>query len=227
MITFLASLIASPRFRAMSLYLGLALMVLLGLRWYSNKAYSDGRTAGVKAALSESIETSSQQWKADLEKSQQQLETATQVSILAATAARSASQKAETIALESAASRLAIQKQVAVLPSDSLLSELATNDPSLLGRSEDIDTLQRALLESQLTTKELLDESHKLQAALQEYKTATQAQIAGLQDQLTATQGQLKVMTTERDSYKASFESATKKRGCGVFKKIVTIGMCR
>jgi hypothetical protein len=87
--------------------------------------------------------------------------------------------------------------------------------------------LQRHLLANQLAVRSLDDE---VQAILKDHKAyveQTTAQITALTDQLTATQGQLHVMTVERDAYKASFEAATKKRGCGTFKKIFTLGVCR
>ena len=227
MIPILASLFTSPLSRKILLYSGLVVMLFLGLRWYSNKAFSDGRSAGVNAALSESITASSAGWKSDLNDLQQKLVTSQQNTLAASQAAASAASKADQAQLASARAQLAIHEQVQATPTVSLPTLLVDNDPALSNHTSDVEPLQRALLQSQMVNKEYKTELDGIMDTFNEYKDATNAQISGLKDQLTATQGQLKVMTTERDAYKASFEAATKKRGCGSIKKVFTLGICR
>ncbi len=225
MLTLFASLIASPLFRKVGMYAILAASLLLGLRWYSNKAYSDGRSEGVKVALSESITSSEKNWKADLETLQKRIDASSASAALSASRSNAVERQASEAAAKSAQIRSEIPRQVAAIPVSDLAPTIVANDAAV--KPDNTESLQRALLTSQMTNKELLAEVQDLTDEWREYKLNASAQVAALQDQLTATQGQLHVMTVERDAYKASFESATKKRGCGTFKKIVTLGVCR
>lgn len=227
MITFLATLLSSPKVRTASIYVLLVIGAMWGLRQYTNKAYSDGRSEGVKAALSESISASEISWRSELEQAQKQINAATAVSLKAAQAAVDAGKNADAVRQAAASVIASIPAHVASVPSVALPEKLVENDSALTNRTDNTEALQRALLASQLTNKELFDEVNKLQDNWREYQKATENQIDGLHDELAATQGQLRVMTQERDVYKASFESATKKRGCGTFKKIITLGVCR
>jgi hypothetical protein len=220
-----ATLFSNPLARKVGLYLSLAALLFLGLRWYSNKAYSDGRTAGVSMALTESLHSSETAWKADLAQLQQRIESSTRNTQVAAQAASVAAHQLEATVAKAADARTAITQQVAAIPVSDLAPKIVANDATV--KPDNTESLQRALLGSQMTNKELLAEVQDLTDEWREYKLNANAQVAALQDQLTATQGQLHVMTVERDAYKASFESATKKRGCGTFKKIFTLGVCR
>lgn len=227
MLPLLMTLFSSPKVRAAGLYLCLLVGLMLGLRWYTNKAYSDGRSEGVSSALVESVHSSEISWKADLNALQKQFETSQQLSLVSAQAAVAAASRADNVLLESARTRQAITQQAAATPLAALPDRLVENDARLLNHTDNTEALQRALLESQLNTQELQKSITSLSNDWKEYKAATDTHIAALQDQAAATSGQLKVMTQERDSYKASFESAIKKRGCGTFKKILTLGVCR
>lgn len=225
MIGLLSVFLTNKWVRQIGIYVGIAILLMLGLRWYSNKAYSDGRSEGVKAALSESITASEISWRSDINELQQKLAVAHQDALVGAQAARAASEKTEAIRSKSSQVISSIPQQVAQLPVEALSAAITGNDATV--RPEDVTDLKKHLLESQLTNKELFDEVKSLDDSWKEYKRATDSQVAGLNDQLTATQGQLHVMTQERDAYKASFESATKKRGCGALKKLITLGICR
>lgn len=207
------------------MYTALVVALLFGLRFYTNKAYSDGRSEGVKAALSESITASEISWRSDINELQQKLAVAHQDALVSAQAAWDASEKTEAVLSRSSQVISSIPQQVAQLPIEALSAAITGNDATV--QPEDVIDLKKHLLESQLTNKELFDEVKSLDDSWKEYKRATEAQLSGLNDQLTATQGQLHVMTQERDAYKASFESATKKRGCGALKKFITLGICR
>ncbi len=225
MITFLATLFASPMFRKIGLYAGLGILILLGLRWYSNKAYSDGRSEGVKVALSESITSSEKSWKADLANLKTQIDNSSVAALRASTAARTAAASFESTVAKASDARAQISQLVAQIPVSDLAPKIVANDATV--KPDDTADLERHLLGYQLAIKSLDDEVRGILDSHKTYVEQTNNQIAALNDTLTATQGQLHVMTVERDAYKASFESATKKRGCGTFKKIVTLGVCR
>ncbi len=225
MLTLFASLITNPLSRKILLYSGLVLTLLLGLRWYSNKAYSDGRSEGVKTTLSESITSSKKNWEADLATLQSKIDANNVVASQSAHAAADAAAKVQSVIELSAAARTAIVQQTAQIPVANLPAAIVANDATV--KPADVVDLERHLLASQTAVQSLDTEVREILKSHKDYVEQTTAQITALNDTLTATQGQLHVMTVERDAYKASFEAATKKRGCGTFKKIFTLGVCR
>lgn len=224
-ILLLAPLFRNPLARKAALGVLLVLALMFGLRWYSNRAYSAGRSAGVVASLQESARGAEAGWKTSIDNLQTQItQSQSEASRLskAATgtlAASKALQEASTAAIA------AIPAAVYAVPVADLPAAIQKNDPTIT--SFDPTPLERDLLASQLMTQALTKQVTDLVASFGEFKTLTDAQIAENRRVIDATQAELKIAQDQRDFYKAQLESATKHRGCGTFKKIVTVGLCR
>ncbi len=140
MIPFLVPFLTNPLVRRIGMYVGIVALLFLGLRWYSNKAYTEGRAAGVTVALSESITSSEKSWKADLAQLQQRIESSTRNTQVAAQAASVAANQLEATVTKAADALSQIPKQVAAIPVSDLPAAIVANDATV--RPADTESLQ-------------------------------------------------------------------------------------
>jgi hypothetical protein len=111
---------------------------------------------------------------------------------------------------------------------DSNLEKLFPNTPNFTSP----EVLELAATEELLIARKEIEFLKDAQGALEELhdsqETAFEKRIVDLQSVNQNLNSRLTIMEQQRDFYKASFETVLpKKKGCGLFKKILTLGICK
>lgn len=225
MISFFTTLFASKLAQKIGIYIAIGLLLGWGLRIHDNRIFNQGRQEGTQVAVKEALAAAEVNWKAQLDGLQKQIDEFHVVAAHAGAAAHTANTELQAAITKAADTRTAITQQVAQTPIKQLSPAIVANDATI--KPEDTVSLKTHLLEAQLNVQQLDDEVKEILKDHKAYVEQIDIQIGALKDEIQATRGELVVMTAERNQYKDALNTATKKRGCGLFKKIVSLGLCR
>jgi hypothetical protein len=228
--------ISNPLGRKIGASVLLIIALFITIKIIEHRAFEAGKKEGINVGIKDTEEKLRPMWEqreASLEREQRALEDDVtklkeeNLNYAKIIAARVAGTKATAEALDKSRKE-AVDRVMANPPqgSDPLLKDL-----EILG-IQNGDLLARAtaaaeellIARNEITfLKQSVDEIANLNM-LQELKY--EERIEKLEDWTASLNNSLMLAEQQRDFYKASLEAATKKRGCGLFKKIITIGLC-
>ncbi len=222
MIPFLLTAFANKTVRKYSLYALIAVAGLMALRYHDNSVYNKGRQEGVTTGVKEALAQAEINWKEQIDALQKKIDDSHVVVAQAQKKSSVATANIDAAVEHTAVSRAKNAQDVAKIPESDVVPAIVANDATVTA-----ENTNRKFLEAQLNVQQLDDEVKEILKNHNQYVEQTDVQIGALKDEIQATRGELTVMTAERDQYKSALASATKKRGCGLFKKIITVGLCR
>lgn len=225
MITFLTTLFASKLARKIGMYIAIGLVLGWALKIHDNSIYNKGRQEGVTVGVKEALAAAEVNWKGQIDALQKQIDASHATQTLASQARVRASDRISDTVTNTTEAQAAIPQKVALLSASDVATAIVANDATVV--PDNSVNLNSHLLEAQLNVQQLDDEVKEILKDHKVYVEQTDIQIGALKEEIQATRGELSVMTAERDQYKAALATATKKRGCGLFKKIITVGLCR